>query len=55
MERIGRTIKLAFASTLVAMLLALGLNVIYFAAAATVFGLLLRSARWNGSLLGAGE
>ena len=38
-----------------AMLLALGLNVIYFAAAATVFGLLLRSARWNGSLLGAGE
>jgi ABC-2 type transport system permease protein len=38
-----------------AMLTALGLNVVYFALAASVFALLLRSARWNGSLLASGE
>jgi ABC-2 type transport system permease protein len=38
-----------------AMLTALLLNVIYFAAAATAFGLLLRSARKSGSLLASGE
>ena len=34
-----------------AMLTALALNIVYFAAAATAFGLLLRSARWSGALL----
>jgi ABC-2 type transport system permease protein len=38
-----------------AMLTALLLNIIYFAAAATAFGLLLRSARKSGSLLASGE
>ena len=38
-----------------AMLTALLLNVVYFAAAATAFGLLSRSARRSGSLLAAGE
>ena len=38
-----------------AMLNALGLNLIYFAVAATTFGLLLRSARWSGSLMQTGE
>ncbi len=38
-----------------AMLTALLLNIVYFVAAATAFGLLLRSARWSGSLLQGGE
>ena len=37
------------------MLTALALNLVYFAAAATAFGLLLRSARWSGSLMQTGE
>jgi ABC-2 type transport system permease protein len=39
----------------VAMLTAFLLNIVYFAAAATAFGLLLRSARKSGSLLASGE
>ena len=39
----------------VAMLTALLLNIVYFAAAATTFGLQLRSARRSGSLLASGE
>lgn len=38
-----------------AMLTAFVLNIGYFAVAATAFGLLLRSARWSGSLLASGE
>ncbi len=38
-----------------AILTALALNLVYFAAAATTFGLLLRSARWTGSLMQMGE
>lgn len=38
-----------------AMLAALLLNLVYFIAAAATFGLLLRSARWTGSLLQTGE
>jgi ABC-2 type transport system permease protein len=38
-----------------AMLEALGLNLVYFAAASTIFALLLRSARWTGSLMQTGE
>jgi ABC-2 type transport system permease protein len=38
-----------------AMLTAFLLNIVYFAAAATAFGLLLRSARRSGSLLASGE
>jgi ABC-2 type transport system permease protein len=38
-----------------AMLTAFLLNLVYFAAAATAFGLLLRSARKSGSLLASGE
>jgi ABC-2 type transport system permease protein len=38
-----------------AMLTALALNLVYFAAAAATFGLLLRSARWTGSLMQMGE
>jgi ABC-2 type transport system permease protein len=38
-----------------AMLTALALNLLYLAAAITAFGLLLRSARWNGSLMQTGE
>jgi len=37
------------------MLTALALNVVYFSLAATTFGLLLRSARWSGSLMQTGE
>jgi hypothetical protein len=37
------------------MLEALGLNLVYFAAASTIFALLLRSARWTGSLMQTGE
>ena len=37
------------------MAVALALNVAYFAAAATAFGLLLRSARTSGALLASGE
>jgi ABC-2 type transport system permease protein len=38
-----------------AMITALGLNVFYFTAASTVSALLLRSARWTGALMQAGE
>ncbi len=38
-----------------AMLTALGLNLIYFFAASTVFAWLLRSARWTGALMQTGE
>ncbi len=38
-----------------AMLTALALNLVYLAAAAAAFGLLLRSARWSGSLMQTGE
>jgi ABC-2 type transport system permease protein len=38
-----------------AMLTALGLNVVLFSAAATAFGLLMRSARQSGSLMQTGE
>ncbi len=38
-----------------AMLTALALNLLYFTAAAMVFALLLRSARWTGSLMQTGE
>ncbi len=38
-----------------AMLNALALNVVYFALAATVFGLLLRSSRKSGALMATGE
>jgi ABC-2 type transport system permease protein len=38
-----------------AMLTAFLLNILYFAAAATTFGLLLRSARVSGSLVQSGE
>jgi ABC-2 type transport system permease protein len=38
-----------------AMLAALALNIAYFGAAAATFGLLLRSARWSGSLVQTGE
>jgi ABC-2 type transport system permease protein len=38
-----------------AMLTALALNLVYFTAAAATFGLLLRSARWTGSLMQMGE
>ena len=38
-----------------AMLTALLLNIVYFAAAATAFGLLLRSARKSGALVQTGE
>ena len=38
-----------------AMLAALALNGIYLSAAGITFGLLLRSARWSGSLLQTGE
>jgi ABC-2 type transport system permease protein len=38
-----------------AMLNALVLNLLLFTAAATTFGLLLRSARWSGSLMQSGE
>jgi ABC-2 type transport system permease protein len=38
-----------------AMLIALALNLVYFTAAATVFALLLRSARWTGGLMQTGE
>ncbi len=37
------------------MLTALGLNFVYFSVAAAVFALLLRSARWTGSLMQTGE
>jgi ABC-2 type transport system permease protein len=38
-----------------AMLTALALNCVYFSAASSVFALLLRSARWTGSLMQTGE
>jgi ABC-2 type transport system permease protein len=38
-----------------AMWTALALNALYLAAAATTFGLLLRSSRWSGSLMQTGE
>jgi ABC-2 type transport system permease protein len=38
-----------------AMLTALGLNIVLFSAASAVFALLLRSARWTGSLMQTGE
>jgi ABC-2 type transport system permease protein len=38
-----------------AMLTALGLNILYFAAASAAFGLLLRSARHSGALMQTGE
>ncbi|MGH6926445.1 MAG: ABC transporter permease [Propylenella sp.] len=38
-----------------AMLTALGLNLVLFSAASALFALLLRSARWTGSLMQTGE
>ena len=38
-----------------AILTALGLNILYFAAASATFGLLLRSARQSGALMQTGE
>jgi ABC-2 type transport system permease protein len=37
------------------MLTALALNIVFLAAALAAFGLLLRSARWSGSLMQTGE
>ncbi|HEX2215584.1 MAG TPA: ABC transporter permease [Xanthobacteraceae bacterium] len=50
-----RTLLLERAFDSSAMTTALALNVLYFTLAAAAFSLLLRSARWNGSLMQTGE